>query len=66
MGEILEAWRENYEWRMRGGLSCDESGGRGVIEAEYNESTLAWIAEQLRMAPRTYLAHLLNWNRRKK
>jgi hypothetical protein len=37
-----------------------------VIEAEYNESTRAWITEPLRMGPRTYLAHLLNWNRRKK
>jgi hypothetical protein len=34
MEESLEAWRENYEWRMRAGLSNDESGDRGVLEAE--------------------------------
>jgi len=28
--------------------------------------TLAWIAERLRMGTKTYLAHLLYWNKRDK
>jgi len=55
-----------YDVKMRmqdrGDLSIDELGGRGAIEAEQNEFTLAWIMAQLRMGPRTYLTHLLNWN----